>query len=265
MKLKLNKTIIGALHLAPLKGYLGYPGKKEVIRLALQDLRAFQEGGVDAVIFENNYDLPHSENISKENYQIMLAVGRELQRISTVPLGVNVLWNDFKSALGIAKELNLDFIRVPVLVDNVETSYGAFSAPMRKVDDYRKKIGANHVKIYADIHVKHSKITSHHTIENSAKLAREVGANAIIITGKWTGDSPNMDELRRVRKQMKSFPIIIGSGVKTANVGKLFEFADGAIVSTSLKEGAIDTKLTNLADWHQRISSDKVKQLMMTI
>ena len=84
--MKLNKTIIGALHLAPLLGYSGCPGKDEIIRLALDDLKSFQEGGIDAIIYENNYDLPHTEKISDANYQLMLAVGKKLNEVANVPL-----------------------------------------------------------------------------------------------------------------------------------------------------------------------------------
>ncbi len=60
--MNLNHTIIGALHLAPLHGYEEFPGEKQVIELALADLQAFPGGGVDAIIYENNYDLPHHDD-----------------------------------------------------------------------------------------------------------------------------------------------------------------------------------------------------------
>ena len=260
--MKLNKTIIGALHLAPLLGYSGCPGKDEIIRLALDDLKSFQEGGIDAIIYENNYDLPHTEKISDANYQLMLAVGKKLNEVANVPLGVNVLWNDYKSALNLAKELNLSFVRVPVLVDDVETSYGTFFAPMKEVLKYRTKIGADNTLIYADIHVKHSKIVSDYTIEESAKLAIDVGADGLIITGRWTGDSPDTDDLKRVRRVVGKFPIIIGSGADKNNIKVLTKYADAVIVSTSLKQGPIDSTLTNLSEWSQRISSQKTREFM---
>ncbi len=261
--MKLNHTIIGALHLAPLHGYDEFPGEEQVITLALGDLHAFQESGVDAVIYENNYDLPHHEKISDENYKLMLRVGKELKAQARIPLGVNVLWNDYASALRLAKALELDFIRVPVFVDDVETSYGQFKAVGKKVCELRSEIGTIHTQIYADIHVKHSAIISTHTIEQSAQLAIDAGADGLIVTGKWTGDSPDMQDLQRVRATVGGFPIIVGSGANSENITELFNVADAVIVSTALKEGTIDHSHTNLSEWQQRISRVKTSEFVM--
>lgn len=260
--MKLHHTIIGALHLAPLHGYNQFPGEEQIIALALEDLLTFQEGGVDAVIFENNYDLPHHEKISDENYQLMLRVGKALKDQASIPLGVNVLWNDYDAALRLAKELQLEFIRVPVFVDDVETSYGIFRAVGERVRDLRSELRTDNTKIFADIHVKHSKIISTHSIEASARLAIDAGADGLIVTGKWTGDSPDVQDLQRVRTEVGDFPIIVGSGANSDNICKLFQVADAVIVSTALKEGQIDQTHTNLSEWQQRISRTKVAQFV---
>ena len=260
--MKLHHTIIGALHLAPLQGYNEFPGEERVVALALEDLHAFQDGGVDAIIYENNYDLPHHEKISNENFQLMLRVGKAIKDQASIPLGVNVLWNDYDAALKLAKELQLDFIRVPVFVDDVETSYGTFRAVGERVRDLRSELHTDNTKIFADIHVKHSKIISTHTIEESARLAIDAGADGLIVTGKWTGDSPDAQDLQRVRTAVGDFPIIVGSGANSDNIGALFEVADSVIVSTALKEGQIDQTLTNLSEWQQRISRAKVAEFV---
>ncbi|MDQ5944160.1 MAG: uncharacterized protein QG658_226 [Patescibacteria group bacterium] len=259
---KLSKSVIGALHLAPLQGYEGFPGYEKIEELALVDLKSFQDGGIDAVIFENNYDLPHSEHITEANYKIMLDVGKQLKQNAQVPLGVNVLWNDHTSALKLAKGIGLDFIRVPVFVDTVKTSYGIFEGVGKRVAELRNELGIDDVKIYADIHVKHAVNVSIETIEESADMAIDAGADGIILTGKWTGDSPDTVELKRVRTAVGDFPIIVGSGADKDNIQQLFEVADATIVSTSLKDGVVDAAHTNLASWEQRISEEKVREFM---
>lgn len=265
MEFRIHNSIIGALHLVPLKGYEEFPGEEMMVDLAVKDLHAFQDGGVDAVIFENNYDVPHHEHISEDNYNLMLTAGRALVEVATIPLGVNVLWNDYRSALRLASELDLSFIRVPVFVDDVRTSYGDFHAAAGAVIEMRKKLGVSNTKIYADIHVKHSEIISSHTIEESARLAIDAGADRLIVTGKWTGDSPDLEDLKRVGREVGSFPVIVGSGADAENIAGLLRYADAAIVSTSLKEGVIDTSMTNLAAWQQRISQAKVQELMKAV
>lgn len=257
---KNRNIIIGAIHLPPLSGYPNALPVETAIKNALKDLYALEKGGADAVIFENNYDLPHKIKISRVAFAEMLEVGKRLREKTSLPIGVSVLWNDFESAFSLAKSLKLQFIRVPVFVDDVKTAYGKVTAAARKVRSFRKKIRAQNVMVLADIHVKHAEILSKHSIEESAQKAIKKGADAIIITGKWTGQAPDTKDLENVRKTVKDFPILIGSGADATNVRDLFQYANGAIVSTSLKKGRGDSQLTNIKDYDQRIDVSKVRQ-----
>lgn len=260
-----EKVIIGAIHFPPLLGYDDFPGLDVALENAFKDLDSLEQGGVGGIIFENNYDIPHIEFVSPEVTAAMTFLIARLKTKTSLPLGVSVLWNDYKTALSIAKILGLQFIRVPAYVDTVETSYGLMRARAKEVKAYQKKIGAEEVGVFADIHVKHSKIISKHSIRESAQLAITFGADAIIVTGRWTGDSPDICELKEVRSAVGNFPIIIGSGVDRSNVKELFRSATGAIVSTSLKRGNIKEKEVNLKEYDQRIELKKVSDLMSEI
>ena len=45
----------------------------------------------------------------------MTFIGEKLRKATKLPLGISVLWNDYDAALSIAKILNLQFIRIPLL------------------------------------------------------------------------------------------------------------------------------------------------------
>lgn len=257
-----KNIIIGAIHLPPLLGYKEFPGLDVAIENALADLRAFERGGVDAVIFENNYDVPHKIQVDASTISSMVVIGQELIKATHMPVGINVLWNDYRAALSIAKTAGLKFIRIPVFVDKVRTSYGVATGNPAEVQAYRKLIKADNIAIFTDIHVKHSTILSKHTISASANLAIKGGADALILTGKWTGDAPSMKELQSLRKTIKRFPILIGSGLDKTNVSELFDYADGAIVSTSLKVGNVKVGEVNVKGYSQRIERLKVVELL---
>ena len=56
-----QKPIIAMCHLWPMPGdpyYDKNTGMGEVIKMARKDLHALQEGGVDAVIFSNEFSMP---------------------------------------------------------------------------------------------------------------------------------------------------------------------------------------------------------------
>lgn len=257
--------VIGALHFPPLLGFSEFPGFEIAQENAIKDLKAFEEGGVDAIIFENNYDIPHIEFVGPEIGASMLLLGEEIKKATTLPVGISVLWNDYKTALSIAKVLNLQFIRVPVFVDTVKTSYGVIEGNFEEIIKFRKQIQAEDVALFTDIHVKHAEILSTHTIIESAQLAIKEGSDGLIITGKWTGDAPDLGEIKQVRGAISDFPIICGSGVDSKNIHELFAYASGAIVSTSLKEGVNKQGEINVKGYEQRISEERVVELMKSI
>lgn len=257
-----KKILIGAIHLPPLPGFDDFPGFDSAIENALLDLDAFEKGGVDAIIFENNYDLPHTELVGPEIVAAMTRVGAVLRAHSSLPMGVSVLWNDYRSALAIAKALDLQFVRVPVFVDTVKTSYGTIRGDAAAVVAFRKEIGADSVELCTDIHVKHAEILNTDTLIESATHAMDAGSDCLIVTGKWTGDAPDMTELSTLRDAVGVFPIICGSGVSSSNVQELFQYADGAIVSTSLKNSSLDTHAVNVKPYSDRIDRNKVRSLI---
>lgn len=262
---KRNRIVIGAIHLPPLLGYAGFPGINQAIKNALFDLKAFEDGGVDGVLFENNYDIPHSPTAGPETIAAMAVVGEKIRTATNLPVGVNVLWNDFRSSLTLAKLLDLQFVRVPVFTDKVRTECGIINGEARQIIKLRKKIGAEKVALLTDIHVKHAKLLSRHNLVTSAKLAIKNGADAVILTGQWTGQAPDSQDLKQLKHALGGFPILAGSGVNNNNASFIFNYVNGGIVSTSLKHGAKRTGEVNVKTYQQRIVVDKVRKLVSTI
>jgi hypothetical protein len=263
---KTKNPIIGMVHFPPLLGYKDFPGIKKCLQKSISDARILERGGVDGIMFENNYDIPHQEFVGAETVAIMTFLIQKISKEISLPFGINVLWNDYKAALSIAKVTGASFIRVPVFVDSVKTQYGKILAQPEKILSFREKIKASKIALFTDIHVKHAKLLEPKTISKSAKEAVKKGSDALIITGKWTGDAPNISDLQKVRKEVgKDFPILIGSGATRDNVATLLKYADGVIVGTALKTGKIRAKEVNLKPWQERISLKKTKEFVKAV
>ncbi|HUC02128.1 MAG TPA: BtpA/SgcQ family protein [Candidatus Paceibacterota bacterium] len=262
---KEKNIIIGAIHFPPLLGYAGFPGLRVALRNALADLSSLQKGGVDGIIIENNYDVPHKAFVDPGVVACMTLLGKELRAATTLPLGISVLWNDYRTALSISKVLNLDFVRIPVFVDKVRTQYGVVEGNPRAVRSFQKSIQAEHVMLFTDIHVKHATLLSKYSLLESASLAIKGGADVLIVTGRWTGDAPRADDLNVLREKLGGFPIFIGSGINSKNVKGLFRFADGAIVSTSIKNGIAKRNEVNVKPYTSRIDFKKTELLVRAI
>ncbi|MFC1700183.1 BtpA/SgcQ family protein [Patescibacteria group bacterium] len=147
-------------------------------------------------------------------------------------------------------------MRVAVFVDHVRTSYGDILGHAYKVIEFRKELGAEDICLFTDIQVKHSELLNIRPIEDSALEAIEKDSDGLIVTGKWTGDAPNLEKLASVRKAVKDFPIIIGSGATKDNMSTLLEYADAIIVGTALKTGKVKDKSeeVNLKSYEERVN-----------
>lgn len=259
---KIRQIIIGAIHLPPLLGYAEFPGFDAAIANALADLHAFEDGGADAVLFENNYDNPHVERVDPAVLTSLAFIGEKLRAATKLPVGVSVLWNDYRAALSTAKVLGLQFVRIPVFVDTVRTDFGVFEGKPNDIQAFRASIGAEDIALFTDIHVKHADVISKHSLAESARLAVNAGSDALVVTGEWTGKAPDTERLKIVRAEVGDFPILAGSGASQENIRELLQFADGVIVSTSVKTGDIRRTERNVKGYDARISAEKVRELV---
>ncbi|RLI87053.1 MAG: hypothetical protein DRP01_02765, partial [Archaeoglobales archaeon] len=104
---------------------------------------------------------------------------------------------------------------------------------------YRRFIDCK-AKVYADVNVKHS----HHIvkIEEYIENVERSLADALIVTGRRTGDEVDLEELKFV-KSHTNLPIFVGSGVNPGNISRYFGLCDGVIVGTYFKsEGKVDVR-----------------------
>lgn len=254
-----ENPVIGMVHFMPLLGYEDFTNMNIVLRKALEDVKVLENGGVDGLMLENNYDFPHKIKVNPETISCMTYLTQKIIEKTKLPVGVCVLWNDYKAALSIAKVCGGKFVRVPVFVDRVKTHYGIVTGDPAEVIAYREKIEAENILLLTDIHVKHAVLLNRDTIDKSALKAINKGSDGIIITGKWTADAPVIEDLKKVRKAAHKFPIFVGSGATVENIESLLQFANGIIVGTTLKTGRKETGNVNIKGYNEKIDINKVK------
>ena len=145
------------------------------------------------------------------------------------------------------------------------TDYGLVNAVADEVRPFQKRINAEDIMIFADVQVKHSKmVDKNKTLTESINQAKKYNIDALIVTGKWTGDAPNVEDLKESQKASDGVPVIIGSGVDEHNIGLLKLYVDGYVVGTSLKEGSKKSKeeQVNIKGYDKRVNLGKVKKLV---
>jgi uncharacterized protein len=241
-----TQPIIGVVHLLPLPTSARWGGSlSAIVDRAEQEAVALVSGGVDGIVVENFFDAPFPKSrVDPAVVSAMTTIVTRLMELVALPIGINVLRNDSLSAMAIASCTGASFIRVNVLSGVMATDQGLIEGCAYELLRYRRELGAD-VKILADVLVKHAQPLSSSDLTNAVHETIERGlADAIILSGAVTGSPPSLEDLRLARAAAGNTPLLIGSGASVENINSLMQFADGAIVSSSLKrQGKIENSI----------------------
>jgi membrane complex biogenesis BtpA family protein len=233
-----KKPVVGVVHLLPLPGSPGWGSSMNaVMDRAVNDARAMVDGGIHGLLVENYGDAPfHPGSNPPETLAALAVVTAALARRFSVPIGVNVLRNDARSALGIAVAAGASFIRVNVHTGIMFTDQGLLQGRAHETLRARAALRAP-VSILADVFVKHGTPPTGVTLEDSSRDAWHRGlADGLILTGSRTGVPTSPEVLRRVRDALPpEGRIWVGSGADAANARRLMDAVDGLIVGSALQ------------------------------
>lgn len=264
-----SQPIIGVVHLLPLPTSARWGGNlNAIIDRAEQEAVALISGGVNGIIIENFFDAPFPKNrVDPAVVSAMTAIVTRLMELVSVPIGINVLRNDSLSAMAIASCTGAAFIRVNVLSGVMATDQGLIEGCAHELLRYRRELGAD-VKIMADVLVKHAQPLSASDLTYAVRETIERGlADAVILSGLATGDPPSLEDLRLAKAAAGNIPTIVGSGASFKNISNLIQFADGVIVSSSLKrQGKIENSIDPIRvsqfveAMHQDLASKSVQR-----
>jgi membrane complex biogenesis BtpA family protein len=232
-----RNPIIGVVHLLPLPTSPRWGGDlKVVMERAEQEATALAAGGVDGIIIENFFDAPFpKDQVDPAIVSSMTLIIDRIMNLVLLPVGINVLRNDAHSALAIASCLDAAFIRVNVYTGIMATDQGLIEGKAHELLRYRRELGKN-IPIFADVLVKHARPLGTPNLTTAVQDTIERGlADAVILSGWATGSPPNLEDLELAQKAAQGTPVLIGSGASWDNIGQLMQYADGAIVASSLK------------------------------
>lgn len=252
------KAVIGVIHCDPFPGSPKYRGKpvSAIIDRALRDAENYILGGVHGLIVENHGDIPFSkpEDIGPETPALMAVITEKVRERFGVPLGINVLANAALPAFATALAGGADFIRVNQWANAYIANEGFIEGAAAKALRYRSQLRAEHIRVFADSHVKHG---SHAIVADRSiqELTRDVDffeADAVIATGQRTGDSATLEEIDEIRAAT-TLPLLVGSGVTPANVCQILERTQAVIVASALKVDGV---------WWNDVDRDRVKHFM---
>jgi hypothetical protein len=229
------------IHVAALPGTprAELPVRKIAERAAVE-ARILADAGFDALLLENMHDVPYlRRRVGPEIVAAMTAAGEAVRAAVDLPLGFQVLAGANRAAVAVAHAVGGRFVRAEGFVFAAVADEGlldeADAGPLLR---YRKAIGAEAVRVIADVKKKHSAhaLTADVDLTETAKAAELFGADGVVVTGTATGAPTSPDEVAAVRAAV-DVPVVVGSGVTPESAPELLAHADALIVGSWYKEG----------------------------
>ncbi len=242
-----QKPIIAMCHLGALPGDPHYDKNGEmqaVVEWARKDLCALHNGGVDAVMFSNEFSMPYLTKVPTVTVASMARVIGELLGEIRVPFGVNVLW-DPSASLDLAVATGAKFVR-EIFSGVYASDFGLWNPDCGEIVRHQHAISAESVKLLFNIVPEAAKYLADRDVVD---IARSTFFNhrpdALCVSGLTAGSQTDASVLRRVKEAVPDTPLFANTGVRLENVAEQISLADGAVVGTTFK---IDGKFDNHVD-----------------
>ncbi len=189
--LGVDRALIGVVHLGPLPGSpAASVAVESIVAKAAAEARLYAGAGYHGIIIENMGDRPYlRRSVGPEVVATMTAAGQAVRRAVDLPLGVQVLAGANREAVAVAHAIGAAFVRVEGFVFAHVADEGALQSDAGELLRYRRAIGADEVRIFADIKKKHSShaITADVDLAETAAAAEFFLADGVIVTGTATG------------------------------------------------------------------------------
>jgi len=242
-----TKPVIAMCHLGALPGDPYYDqegGMRGVVDAARRDLVALQGGGVDSVMFSNEFSLPYLTEVRSETTVAMARVIGELMADIRVPFGVNVLWDPYAS-IDLAAATGARFIR-EIMTGVYASDFGLWNTSAGKTLRHRRELGLQGLKMFFNIVPEAAKYLGDRDV---CEVARSTVFNnrpdALCVSGLTAGVETDTQVLGKVKQCVPDTAVFCNTGCTLANIDRQLAAADGAIVGTSFK---IEGKFENPVD-----------------
>lgn len=255
------KPIIAMCHLQALPGDPSYDevaGMDYVVEKAEEDLRNLQDGGVDAVMFSNEFSLPYLTEVKPQTTVAMARVIGELRSAIRVPFGVNVLWDPMAS-VDLSAATGALFVR-EIMSGVYASDFGLWDTNAGEVVRHKKSLGRSDLKLLFNIVPEAAKYLGNRDVKEIAKTTVfNNRPDALCVSGLTAGSETDSQILMQVKKIVPDTIVFSNTGCTVDNIEVQLRHADGAIVGTTFK---VDAQFENPVD-KKRVKTfmDRVRQL----
>jgi membrane complex biogenesis BtpA family protein len=240
-----DKPVIGMVHFLPMPTdpkYDNSVGLKPVIERARREVLSLQNGGIDGILFCNEYSIPYVENVRTVTVACMARIIGELLCEIKVPFGVDVALDPFK-VFDLASATGADFVR-ETLSGAYSGNYGLQSIPQGEVERHRYDVGCGNVLTFTTLmHEGVSPLVNRPVEEVAKSIEFAIHPSAFMVYSVTSGSEIDLSYIKKA-KEVTDVPLFASNGVKAETIASILEVADGCIVGTSIKrDGIFDNEI----------------------
>ena len=243
---KVKKPIIAMLHLDPLPGDPMWKygmTMDQVVEDARKDLHALQEGGVDGIIFSNEFSFPYQRNMDRNTVAAMGYVIGCLKSEIKVPFGVDAI-SDGIACLELA---------AGVYVGDGGFYNNDFSEVIRR----KYALHLDDLKMLYFINPESDRSLDPRPLKDIARTTiAKAAPDGLCISANAAGEDVDDELILSVKEANPDVVVLCNTGCRVDTIERKLKNADAAVVGTTFK---YDGKLENHVD------VNRVKEFMSVV
>ena len=256
-----EKPVIAMCHFQAMPGDRDYDAERAIdwiLESARADLRALQNGGVDAVMFSNERSMPWMTKVEPVIPMTMAYVIGQLMSDIKIPYGINVIW-DPTASIDLAVASKALFVR-EIFTGAYASDFGLWAPNCGEIIRHQRAVCGQHVRLFFNITPEAAVYLGGRDLASVAKsTVFNTRPDALCISGMTAGMETSLQDLQVVKDVISEVPVFANTGVRLENVEQQLAVADGAITGTTFKR---DGYIWNEVDEKRvRAFMDKVKSI----
>ena len=215
-----EKPIIALLHIRALPGDPAYDekgGLNYIIDTASKELESLQDGGVDAVLFANEYSYPFQKKVDYVTVAAMAFVVGKLHDQLRVPYGMNVVMNPL-ATLDLAVATGASFIR-SAFTGTYAGDAGFYEPAPATVIRRKYHLNAQNVKMFFKVNPESDSYIGERTYQSiTSSIINRCAPDALCVSGTEAGTETDSNFIKEIVSYAKGVPVICNTGCNAANV-----------------------------------------------
>ena len=256
-----RKPIIAMLHLDALPGDPRFRRETSIQEIAAHagaDLEALQNGGVDGVLFSNEFSLPYQRTMDMVTPAAMAYVIGALRSELRVPFGVDAI-SDGGATLELAAAVGADFVRGTfsgVYVGDGGLYNNDFATLMRR----KAALPLDSLKMLYFINPESDRNLDLRPLQEiAASTIFKVHPDGLCISANAAGQDVDEELIAAVKSRNPEVAVLCNTGCRPDTIIRKLCVADAAVVGTYFKQGG---KLENERLENVRVDAARVRMFM---